>query len=790
MEDYSWVKVFKAIGNKVANYQEDQKMLINFLNISGIKVPKDEKTEGMKSDMEVIDPFSFIALALVGGDDRKITNFKKLLLAMDLEIESPVDFMGAPSVQNQNAYLFSYTRARGESDIKILWQLFKELKLGNVYEQTFSDVLNIKQVGFTKLTQYMFYYYPEIIFPIDSVTKPFLLSKGITLPDENWLSYSACLKQIKSVFEEPFYEISFNAWKAKQFTTDQAINYLSNNYSSSGKTKHINAFTLDNGKQLALDPKLKTQVKVFIESDPKAYLPELKCLYYDKDKSRNHHLKQHAKKLNIGNEAYLVTLSSMSELEALCDWYNGCDIPTNSDKSEKNNIEVIKNMALNQILFGPPGTGKTYSTVKYALDILGGSEDKIESIQQLKNRFPKQVEFVTFHQSFSYEDFVEGLKVESTEDGKLSYKTVPGIFKRICEDAIDSGNSSIENFETVIEHLKDSVSQEPKTLLTATGKEFKFLYQEGMSTFRVIPKASEKFFSTDGSKAGYPVSIDNIKELYKNPNHKTYNKPYTKAILDSLNLDDFQDTKNRKPYVLIIDEINRGNISKIFGELITLIEPSKRAGESEHISITLPYSKKSFSVPSNVYIIGTMNTADASIAKLDVALRRRFEFTEMPPNPSLLNKVNLKSNDGDVVEIDLKEMLTVINQRIELLYDRDHTIGHSFFMKLKNDWTISDLAAIFEKEIIPLLQEYFFDDWERIHWVLDAYKIKSEEGQKLWFVRKKDTPNNVMGVRWNSENTQSDFVDVWELNAKSFSEPQAYIDIYRKKTEPESSRTE
>ena len=184
-----------------------------------------------------------------------------------------------------------------------------------------------------------------------------------------------------------------------------------------------------------------------------------------------------------------------------------------------------------------------------------------------------------------------------------------------------------------------------------------------------------------------------------------------------------------EPYVFIIDEINRGNISKIFGELITLIEDTKRAGADEAMEAILPYSGESFSVPDNVYILGTMNTADRSIALMDTALRRRFEFVEMMPDPEVLNSLGVGTviiGDG---ELKVARMLDVINERIEYLFDREHTIGHAFFTKLAEDASIEALAGIFEKNVIPLLQEYFYEDYEKIQLVLgdnakeDEYKF-------------------------------------------------------------------
>lgn len=219
--------------------------------------------------------------------------------------------------------------------------------------------------------------------------------------------------------------------------------------------------------------------------------------------------------------------------------------------------------------------------------------------------------------------------------------------------------------------------------------------------------------------------------------------------------------------VLIIDEINRGNISNIFGELITLIEPSKRAGAKEALSVKLPYSKKPFSVPDNLHIIGTMNTADKSLAQIDIALRRRFQFEEMMTNYELLAEIPLING------IDIEQVVRAINKRIELLYDREHTIGHSFFLSLKDNPSIEHLAEIFELQILPLLEEYFFENWERVAMVLGDH-LKTDES--LRFVVEQFDANEIaqlMGDDWEQVGIQP-----YVRNDHAFKVAAAYIGIY------------
>lgn len=369
---------------------------------------------------------------------------------------------------------------------------------------------------------------------------------------------------------------------------------------------------------------------------------------------------------------------------------------------------VIKmDSPLNQILYGPPGTGKTHNTINRALSILESksvAEINSETRIDLKNRFDDyikngQIVFTTFHQSMSYEDFIEGIKPK-TVLSQVQYEIEDGLFKKICQKARIKGG----NLESVLEKFKVDVSEEDgKTALTikAASTSFDVIYR-GTNVFYVQPHNTTK------ENPWYPVNINNIRKAFETDFYgDLYNPTYIREILNYL-LKNYGLIKGKneddKKYVIIIDEINRGNVSQIFGELITLIEDNKRLGKDEALEVTLPYSKEKFGVPSNLFIIGTMNTADRSVEALDTALRRRFCFEEMPPK----TKVVAEKRFSDYSRVAIMEK---INNRIELLLDRNHTLGHAYFIK-------ENFKSSFENEIIPLLQEYFYNDYGKIGLVL------------------------------------------------------------------------
>ncbi len=528
--------------------------------------------------------------------------------------------------------------------------------------------------------------------------------------------------------------------------------------------------------------------------------------YYDHSREKYKHCRkvEWKKKGHWQTDDMLVvkTLTDITDLSTEIPQYNFyyqrlfALMNQNEQQNDKDlSTKTHHNKSLNTILFGPPGTGKTYNTVNKAIRIINSNFNLDQNNREaIKTEFDRlmhdgQIVFTTFHQSMSYEDFIEGIKPIEPKDGQpMTYKVVDGIFKRACALAAhhcykifekSKTDTNSYTFDDLYSAFIDSIQHQldkktPPMFKTITGREVEV--KEINSNDSIIARARNSV-----ARSSAPLTKEKIQKLYDTfktieeikdlsqvqeavqvtpritefyavfsglkqfeQNWKSDEQPIHKSIeVEALGLDEIQKKFNAGVYheavkrfgksaekvVLIIDEINRGNVSQIFGELITLIEDDKRLGGEESLEVTLPYSKTKFGVPPNLHIVGTMNTADRSVEALDAALRRRFSFEEMPPQPHLIaEKGNLKEANGHVNGIDLADLLTTINKRIEKLLDKDHLIGHSYFMSVAE---LDDLKVAFQNKIIPLLQEYFFGDFGKIGLVL------GEE-----FFDRKDTHSN------------------------------------------------
>jgi hypothetical protein len=461
-------------------------------------------------------------------------------------------------------------------------------------------------------------------------------------------------------------------------------------------------------------------------------------------------------------------------------------------KSNDESHAEAKNMdhPLNLILYGPPGTGKTYETAQIAVEICDGQAPSdrdalMERYQQLTGK--GRIEFITFHQSYSYEDFVEGLRPE-TDNGGAGFRleVVDGVLKKAAERATskpaasptrplegrkvfkmslgqaadpsdaylfeeciaggyvllgwggdhDYSDKRFEHFESFKEHWKDVSGnpnlrgndpnvQMPFALRSSAETGDLILVSEGNRRIRAIAEITGGYEYVHRDQDDYHHRRP-VKWLWHGPPSQPADRFYKRglqqqsiyrladedvnwpAISDVLGMTTEGDVPSTANYVLIIDEINRANVSKVFGELMTLLEPDKRGGALNEVRVTLPYSQASFVLPSNLHIVGTMNTADRSIALLDAALRRRFHFRDVPPRADVLS--------SNVEGVDLRAVLDGINARLEYLFDRDHLIGHAFLTEVSS---LSDLGIAFHQSIIPQLVEYFHEDWEKVRCVLN-----------------------------------------------------------------------
>lgn len=537
-----------------------------------------------------------------------------------------------------------------------------------------------------------------------------------------------------------------------------------------------------------------------------------------------------------------VMVGSESGLRRLIEWYASAHSSTDSSlvASTKKAIEKqqtkeceLKEQAKNIILFGPPGTGKAFSTARKAVELCDGVPPDGED-EAIRRRFDVlwregRVSFVTFHQSYGYEEFVEGLRPVS-KDGQVVYEVQPGAFKRACHAAklrgkinpglsgkplrdrtmykmslgatwnqegtpvfdyciqyncvlLGWGNdidfSDCSDKKDIVSKLQDDALGIEKPASQASFVDrFKhdiqvgdlILVSLGNKLFRAVAEVTGEYEYVEDApfhqmrrvrwlavfEGGYPAAELYEREVVMSSLYRLSPDAVRFEKLESL-LAEQAESDPEQPHVLIIDEINRANISKVFGELITLIEPDKREGQTNAVTVKLPYSGEDFSVPSNLHLLGTMNTADRSIALLDTALRRRFEFEELMPKPELLSNINIEG-------IELARLLTALNERVEALYDRDHTIGHAYLMGVKS---LDDLDRAFRRKVLPLLQEYFYENWSQVRRVL----ADLGDGD---FIRRRSLPV----VPADGEQDMPDEPRVtYEVNPESFPVA-AYLRIY------------
>lgn len=662
-EIYDWVPWFRELAETIA--QGGEKDLID-------KAKAVDWGPGKRAlldfDNKGIDPFSFFYF--LASKNTSIQR-RKVYLSVHNQFH-----ISSTLPDGEDAYIFPTPPPMAQVlfhdgknfDHDLLWSLFKQVVVDNrnINPNDFKKVLDIKNVAVTKLTQTLFLINPEYFLPVDDATG--VVSEALLdlssrelerkIKENGLQEYLSVVEKLKKAFPEcqpyeialflylqsklevkvsgKFFHVSSKAHGYKE--DDHWEQFKKNNWVYTGGPESGTSWDdwSDNskrGKYPLDDPKpgdgilVRTGTKkgraigiVYKNdyADPHGFNGKSKIHVLWINKSEN----PLSKKENtewVGFNKTEKGSSTYSAFEKTEGYKSSFDLierlaPNHEPKTPDNQQSKADAMKhpLNQILCGPPGTGKTWNTVNYAVAIAEERSVENERDEDVKARFDNlkkqgRIAMVTFHQNFTYEDFIEGIRpVLNDESESVRYELTKGIFREIAERASKNGKEN---------------------------------------------------------------------------------------------------------YVLIIDEINRGNIAKIFGELITLIEPSKRLGRDDEATVILPYSQESFGVPANLYVVGTMNTADRSIALLDTALRRRFEFVEMMPNSSH------SGISKDIEGVNCQDLLAAMNKRICFLLNRERQIGHTYFMDVQD---MASLATTFRTKIIPLLQEYFYDDWKKIDLVLNG----------------------------------------------------------------------
>ena len=743
---FIWNEIYEEFATKLLEYKNDRKNLIS--KLQNVYEEIDMKLSKMESNGEIldIDPFTIFGLFNKGiTDDNRKRILGEIAKQFNLKNKVPFSFEGIPLVNNLRSTFFNFAEERGENDINNLWEVFESAiryadnpTQGNKLkiESTYNNVIKQKGIQWN-ITMGLYWIRPNTYINLDSKNREFIIKQKI-LPE--------------------------------QFI------------------KEVNQFkNVPNGEQ---------------------YIQLCDLLL---------------EKIKDGQYGY----RDFKELSFIA-YERNMSVDTVTQHNTQNT-----DIAKNTILYGPPGTGKTYNTVMYAVAIIENKkleEIKKENYTEVIDRYNKYkedglIEFTTFHQSYGYEEFIEGIKpvIHSDEEDEtdIQYEVVPGLFKKFCDIAgkpilrkekcdiginesptiwkislEGSGENSTRTECMKNEHIRigyDEYGREITNLFKgAAGRHILNYFINDMSIGDIVMSCYDcNTVDAIGVVTGeyewhneYPEYkrlrkvnwiVKGIKEnIIKINNGSRLSNPTVyklrmdlsdvMEIIEKYSKNTIEVEEKKKNHVFIIDEINRGNISKIFGELITLIEPTKRIGQTEGQKVRLPYSQKLFGVPNNVYLIGTMNTADRSIATIDTALRRRFNFKEMLPDEEVL--------DGIYVEdVSIKDIFIKMNKRITVLFDREHTLGHAYFLPLKDAPTIETLANIFENSIIPLLQEYFYEDYEKIRMVLGDNQKDSED--KQFITIEENDYNDLFG------DTDYDFdeMSTYKINSFALTNIEAYRSI-------------
>ena len=818
---FSWIGFFKEVGNFLVKYRDQQTELIKILEELGLE--KDIQLDSGQL-LQQIDPFTFLKIIMRPPNQKRedvLYNHKDKL---GLEMPVPTDFSGFSMETFQTNY-FSTDQADFKDNIDRLWSLFEAtIKKEPLSEEAFNKAIQVKGIGIPKLTQGLSWFNPDEFLPLNKAVKNFLDQRlGIEADHVQFYDdYKALLRSVRENSEQPFYHLVDKAsnFKGKK---DKQRKFWRLGTSEGEDGTDIWPEMKNNGHASIGWPYLG-DLRAYDSNTKEAIYNELLRIQYNNKSTASAKSNEIYKFFSEAKNGDIVIACNGEEVKAIgqltgsyvyndafefphvrqTNWFVEEPRVKLKEKVRFTFREVefgkvpdeIKRMmqekvaetpanpaspqyAKNQILFGPPGTGKTYQTIRQAVDIIHPGFAEGRSRAEVKTEFERleqegRLQFTTFHQSMTYEDFIEGIKpnLSGSEEADVAYKIEDGIFKQMAIDAgfalvkankPESATQALDfssAYDRLAQDIEDYLTEgQPYTMATHSGKAAQVDHITSQGNIAFNNPNSDRYYVVSKDRlsrihqAFEDISaIDNITDAFRNViggHHTTFywavlneiRKRYSTNEPEPMNWDslDYQarkdavqklskgelSTSDAEPYVLIIDEINRGNIAEILGELITLLEPDKRLGEDEELTVRLPYSRESFAVPPNLYVLGTMNTADRSVEALDTALRRRFDFQEITPDPERIREHrNAETIPVADEAISLPELLSTLNQRIEKLLDKDHLIGHSYFFHVAG---FEDLKRVFQHNILPLLQEYFYGDFSKIGLVVGEGFVAQNE---------------------------------------------------------------
>ena len=880
MEQFKWMAFYSEFATTLLQYVKDREGLIK--KIKEIYIRANMKLPTLEKDNNIvdIDPFTIFGLFNKGiTDENRIAILKQIKSLFNISAEVPNNFDGIPVLNNMSATFYYFSGERGKKDIDNLWWLFQAAinyadTESTKYEfaEAFDKVVAQKGVSWN-ITMALYWIRPLAFINLDARNRKLLennqsrfkpeldmvklLKKMVSA--ENYLLILEKVKETMTEYTE-FPQLSFDAWKMSNEDADAFYGEKNDFWPS--LAEYDPRLTSEDWKKYLLEvevpnhPSPMKMLKGIIELGGEASCKQLAKKYgghssvyvgcttslgrrvkkyfdlppcMDGDQERFFPFMFYGKPVDDEDGHSYIYKIRPQLMEALKE----VDLSDFNPYYEEGDYEVT-DVAKNTILYGPPGTGKTYNTVVYAVAIIENKtveSIKSETYSTVFERYCGYktnglIEFTTFHQSYGYEEFIEGIKPildgETDEQSDVKYTIEDGLFKAFCNkssvpvakkanqelglnktptiwkvslwstgdnptrtECLENGHIRIgwDDYGAEITEDTDFSEQGGKKVLNAFISRMKIgdiifscyssttidaigvvtgeyewcgeQYDDGLNRRRkvnwIVKGINEDIVDINGGSTMTLSTVYRLKNI---------------ALSDAMAIIEKylpQTAEEKKNHVFIIDEINRGNISKIFGELITLIEPSKRLGQAEGMKAKLPYSQQLFGVPDNVYIIGTMNTADRSIATIDTALRRRFRFKEMMPDTEVLKDISVE-------DISISEMLSRMNKRIAVLYDREHTVGHAYFIPLRDNPTVEQLAEIFENAIVPLLQEYFYEDYEKIRLVLGDNNKENKDEQ---FIIATETDYEEL---FGSTDIGFDDSVTYEINKAAFGN----IDAYRK----------